>query len=419
MGMTLTEKIFARASGKASVRAGDIITANIDLALMQDVSTPTIYKGVKELTDVIWDTERVAVCIDHYSPPSATWKAQNIRETIQFVNDYGVKYFYPHKGIMHVVLPEKGHIRPGEFIIGCESHTVTHGAFGAVAIPIGAPEMVYVLVRGNLWFRVPETILVKVDGKLNLSVFGKDIMLLILKELGVSGATYKALEFTGSAIKELSIDSRITLTNMAIEAGAKNGIIEADQKVIDYVKERSLKPFTAVRADSDARYSRILNVDISQLTPLVACPHSPDNIQPVSEVEGIHVDQAFLGTCTNARLEDLRIAAKIMKGRKIPHDTRFLIFPGSVEVYQNALKEGLVDVFLEAGAIVSNSSCGPCGGGHMGVLGDGDVCISSGSRNFKGRMGSPSAQTYLGSSATVAASGVMGKITDPRKLLND
>lgn len=419
MGMTLTEKIFARASGKDSVKPGEIVNANLDFAVMQEISTPAVYKGLKELTDALWDVDRVAVVIDHFSPPSATWKAQNVKETIQFVEEYGVKYFYPHKGIMHVVLPEKGHIRPGELVIGSDSHSVTLGAFGAVAVSIGAPELVYAFAKGSLWFKVPETILVRIDGKLNPAILGKDIMLTVLKELGISGATYKALEFTGSAIKEMSIDSRITLTNMSIEAGAKNGIIEPDEKIVNYVKQRSSKPFTVVRPDSDAKYSRVLDIDISQLTPLVACPHSPDNMKPVSEAEGIHVDQAFLGTCTNSRLEDLRIAAKILKGRKIPYNTRFLIFPGSVEIYQNALREGIIDVFLEAGAIVCNSSCGPCGGGHMGVLGDGDVCISSGSRNFKGRMGSPSAQVYLGSSATVAASAVMGQITDPRKLLND
>lgn len=418
MGMTITEKIFARAAGKESVRPGEIISANLDLAVVQEISAPAVYKGIKELTDRLWDADRVAVVIDHFSPPSSPWKAQNVKETIQFVEEYGVKHFYPHKGIMHVVLPEKGHVRPGEFIIGSDSHTVTLGAFGAVAVSIGAPELVYAMAKGSLWFKVPETILIRLDGKLNSAILGKDIMLAILKKLGISGAIYKALEFTGPAIKEISIDSRITLTNMSIEAGAKNGIIEPDDKIVNYVKERSTKPFTVVRSDSDAKYSQIVDLDVSQLTPLVACPHSPDNMKPISEVEGVHVDQAFLGTCTNARLEDLRIAAKILKGRKIPYNTRFLIFPGSVEVYQNALKEGLVDTFLEAGAIVCNSSCGPCGGGHMGVLGDGDVCISSGARNFKGRMGSPSAQVYLGSSATVAASAVMGEITDPRKLLD-
>ncbi len=419
MGMTITEKIFARAAGKEFVRAGEIVNANLDLVVMQEITTPPVYKELKELTDAAWDIDRVVIVIDHFSPPSATWKAQNLKETIQFVDEYRVKYFYPHKGIMHVVLPEKGHVRPGELIIGADSHAVTLGAFGAVAVSIGAPEMVYALSKGSLWFKVPETILVKIDGKLNSSIVGKDIMLSVLKELGVSGATYKALEFTGSAIKEMSIDSRLTLTNMSIEAGAKNGIIEPDEKIVSYVKERSTKPFEVIRSDSDAQYSRVLNIDISQLTPVVACPHSPDNMKPVSEVEGIHIDQAFLGTCTNARLEDLRIAAKILKGKKIPYNTRFLIFPGSVETYQNALKEGIIDVFVEAGAVVCNSGCGPCGGGHMGVLGDGDVCISSGSRNFKGRMGSPAAQIYLGSSATVAASAVMGQITDPRKLLNE
>lgn len=419
MGMTITEKIFARASGRESVRAGDIIDANIDLALMQEITTPSIYRGLKEVGAGIWDVERVVVVIDHFSPPSATWKADNVKETNQFVKDCGIKYFYPHRGIMHVVLPETGHIRPGELIVGVESHTVTHGAFGAVAIGIGATEMIYVLAKGTLWFRVPETILVRIDGKFNSSIFGKDIMLSILKELGVDGATYKALEFAGTAIGELTIDGRITLANMSVEAGAKNGIIEPDDKMTDYVREKSRMPFTVVRSDDDAKYSQTLHIDASQLTPLVACPHSPDNVKPISEVEGIHVDQAFLGTCTNGRMEDLRIAAKILKGRTIPKDTRFLIFPGSVEIYQNAIKEGIIDTFLEAGAILCNSSCGPCGGGHMGVLGDGEVCISSGSRNFRGRMGSPSAQIYLGSAATVAASAASGEMTDPRKFLGE
>jgi 3-isopropylmalate/(R)-2-methylmalate dehydratase large subunit len=315
------------------------------------------------------------------------------------------------------VMPEKGHVRPGEVIVGADSHTCTYGAFGAFATGIGSTEMAAVFATGKLWFRVPEVIKVDVTGKLPKMVTAKDVTLNIVGKIGADGAIYKGLEFGGSTIRGMSVDGRMVLCNMAVEMGAKAGIIEPDEKTLDYVKARTDKPFKPVKSDPDSVYEKIVDMDVSALEPQVAVPHSVDNVKPVSEIEDTEVDQAFIGSCTNGRLEDLRSAAQILKGKKIARGVRLIVIPASQEIYLNALNEGLIKTFMEAGATIGNPNCGPCLGGHMGILAEGEACISSSNRNFVGRMGSTKSFVYLASPATVAASAITGKITDPRKLM--
>lgn len=329
---------------------------------------------------------------------------------------YGIKNWLDmREGICHVVLPEKGFVKPGDLIVGSDSHTTTYGALGAFATGMGATDMAIVLATGEIWFKVPSTIKFNVEGKLQPMVMGKDIILHIIGEIGVEGASYKAMEFAGDTVKELSMDARFTLCNMAIEAGGKTGIIEPDEKTLKWVEERVRQPFKPVLNDPDAEYEEVIDVDASNLEPQVAKPPSPENSVPVSEVEGTKIDQAFIGSCTNGRLEDLRVAAKILDGREVAKMVRAIVIPASKEIYMKAMKEGLIEIFLKAGCVVCNSTCGPCIGAHLGLLAPGEVCISSSNRNFVGRMGSKDAKIYLASPATVAASAVTGEITDPRR----
>jgi len=314
-------------------------------------------------------------------------------------------------------MPEQGHVRPGEVIVGSDSHTCTYGAFGAFATGIGSTELAAVFATGKLWFRVPEVIKIDVTGNFQKLVTAKDLTLNIVGKIGADGAIYKGLEFGGSTIRDMTIDGRMVLCNMAVEMGAKAGIIEPDQKTLDYVKGRTDKPFKPVKSDPDATYEKVVDMDVSDLEPQVAVPHSVDNVKPVSEVEDTEVDQAFIGSCTNGRLEDLRSAAQILKGKKIVRSVRLVVIPASQEIYLNALNEGLIKTFMESGATIGNPNCGPCLGGHMGILAEGEACISTSNRNFIGRMGSTKSFVYLASPATVAASALTGKITDPRKVM--
>jgi 3-isopropylmalate/(R)-2-methylmalate dehydratase large subunit len=313
-------------------------------------------------------------------------------------------------------MPEKGHVRPGDLIVGADSHTCTYGAFGAFATGIGSTEMAAVFVTGTLWFKVPEVIKVNVTGRFQSFVTPKDLILNIIGRIKADGAIYNGVEFAGSTIGNTSVDGRMVLCNMAVEMGAKTGIIEPDETTSNYVKSRTKEPFKPVKSDSDATYKKVLDVDVTDLEPQVSCPHSVDNVKPISEVDKVEVDQAFIGSCTNGRLEDLRLAAKLLEGRKVRKGVRLLVTPPSQEVYLEALQGRLIKTFLEAGAIVCNPTCGPCLGGHLGLLAPGETCISSSNRNFIGRMGSSKAYVYLASPATVAASAVTGKITDPRLL---
>ena len=416
--MNIIEKILANSSGKQEVSPGEIVEAKIDMAMTHDLTGPLAIKSFHEIgAKKVWDSNKVVIIIDHLVPASSVISAELHKTVRNFAEEQHIQNFYDvgRGGVCHQVMPEKGHVRPGEVIVGSDSHTCTYGAFGAFATGIGSTEMAAVFATGKLWFRVPEVIKVDVTGKFKKLVTAKDLTLNIVGKIGADGAIYKGLEFGGSTIRDMTIDGRMVLSNMAVEMGAKAGLIEPDKKTVDYVKARTDKPFTPVKSDPDSIYEKIVDVDVSELEPQVAVPHSVDNVKPVSEVEDVKVDQAFIGSCTNGRIEDLRVAAKILKGKKIARGVRLVVIPASQEIYLNAINEGLIKTFMDAGATVGNPNCGPCLGGHMGILAEGEACISTSNRNFIGRMGSTKSFVYLASPATVAASAITGKITDPRK----
>jgi 3-isopropylmalate/(R)-2-methylmalate dehydratase large subunit len=416
--MNIIEKILANASGKQEVSQGEIVEAKIDVAMTHDLTGPLAIKSFHEIgAKKVWDSNKVVIIIDHLVPASSVISAELHKTVRNFAKEQHIENFYDvgRGGVCHQVMPEKGHVRPGEVIVGSDSHTCTYGAFGAFATGIGSTEMAAVFATGKLWFRVPEVIKVDVTGKFKKLVTAKDLTLNIVGKIGADGAIYKGLEFGGSTIRDMTIDGRMVLSNMAVEMGAKAGLIEPDKKTVDYVKARTDKQFTPVKSDPDSTYEKIVNMDISELEPQVAVPHSVDNVKPVSEIEDVKVDQAFIGSCTNGRLEDLRVATQILKGKKIARGVRLVVIPASQEIYLNAINEGLIRTFMDAGATVGNPNCGPCLGGHMGILAEGEACISTSNRNFIGRMGSTKSFVYLASPATVAASAITGKITDPRK----
>ncbi len=416
--MNIIEKILARASEKQQVYSGEIVEANIDVAMTHDLTGPLAIKSFREIgAKKVWDNNKVVIILDHLVPASSVISAGLHKIVRNFAEEQSITNFYDvgRGGVCHQVMPERGYVRPGEVIVGSDSHTCTYGAFGAFATGIGSTELAAVFATGKLWFRVPEVIKVDVTGKFQNLVTAKDLTLNIVGKIGADGAIYKGLEFGGSTIRDMSIDGRMVLANMAVEMGAKAGIIEPDQKTLDYVNARTDKPFNPVKSDADAAYEKVVDVDVSDLEPQVAVPHSVDNVKPVSAVEDVPVNQAFIGSCTNGRLEDLRSAAQILKGKKIARGIRLVVIPASQEIYLNALNEGLIKTFMESGATVGNPNCGPCLGGHMGILAEGEVCISTSNRNFVGRMGSTKSFVYLASPETVAASAITGKITDPRK----
>jgi 3-isopropylmalate/(R)-2-methylmalate dehydratase large subunit len=418
--MNIIEKILANSSGKEEVSPGEIIEANIDIAMTHDLTGPLAIKSFHEIgAKKVWDNNKIVIILDHLVPASSVISAGLHRTVRKFAEEQHIKNFYDvgRGGVCHQVMPEKGHVRPGEVIVGSDSHTCTYGAFGAFATGIGSTEMAAVFATGKLWFRVPEVIKVDVSGKFPKLVTAKDLTLNIIGKIGADGAIYKGLEFSGSTIKDMTIDSRMVLSNMAVEMGAKAGMIAPDQKTLGYVNARTEKPFTPVKSDTDATYERVVHVDVSDLEPQVAVPHSVDNVKPISEVEDVKIDQAFIGSCTNGRLEDLRAAAQILAEKKIAQGVRLIVIPASQEIYLNAMNEGLIKLFMDAGATVGNPNCGPCLGGHMGILAEGEVCISTSNRNFIGRMGSSKSFVYLASPTTVAASAITGKITDPTKVM--
>jgi len=417
--MNIAEKILARASGKGEVTPGEIVEASIDVAMMHDLTGPMTIESFQKIgAKKVWDSQRIVVILDHIVPASSVKSAELHKTVRDFVEEQKIGNFYDigHGGVCHQVMPEKGHVRPRELIVGADSHTCTYGAFGAFATGIGSTEMAAVFVTGTLWFKVPRVIKVNVTGLFQNLVTPKDLILNIIGQIKVDGAIYDGVEFAGPTIRNMSIDGRMVLCNMAVEMGAKTGIIEPDETTLNYVKNRTTKPFKPVKSDSDATYKEVLDVDVADMEPQVSCPHSVDNVKPISEVGKVDINQAFLGSCTNGRLEDLRVAAKLLEGRKVKKGVRMLVIPASQEIYLEALKEGLIKTFLQAGAYVCNPTCGACVGGHLGLLAPGEVCISSSNRNFVGRMGSPKAYVYLASPATVAASAVTGKISDPRIL---
>lgn len=415
MGATIAEQILAGASGKKGVKPDEYVVANIDLAMIHDawsfVGPILSNAGVPR----VWDTDKVVSVLDHFNPPPTTKDAEAYKTAREAIKKYKIKHYYgQNAGICHQVFVEKGHILPGMLIVGTDSHTMMYGALGAAGAALGFSEMAYAAATGTLWFKVPKSMKFNINGKLARRVMSKDVILYLAGKYSENVAQYMSVEYTGQTIKEMSLASRMTLANMTAEIGAKFAFIEPDEKVIDYLKGRAKGSFEVVRADADASYERVYEENVADLEPQVALPFSVDNVKQVSQVNNVRIDQAVLGSCTNGRLEDLRIAAEILRNKKVHPDVRMLVIPASSDTYREALKEGLIDSFMESGAIFCHSCCGPCNGGHMGLLASGEVCISSSSRNFKNRMGNPGSEVYLASPATVAASAIEGKVADPR-----
>jgi 3-isopropylmalate/(R)-2-methylmalate dehydratase large subunit len=423
MGMTIAERILASHSGIKGVTAGEIVDASVDVAFVHEMlgmpgGTAELFR--KAGLSKVWDPRKIVTLLDHWTPPSTIDAAETHRICRSFVREYGIRNWYDMKeGICHQILSERGHVLPGELIVGSDSHTITSGAFGAMAIGIGSTDMTVVFATGKMWFKVPETIKITVDGTVPPYIMGKDIILDILGRLGAEGANYKSIEFYGEAIKQTSIDSRMTITNMCAEVGAKTAIIPPDEKTLNYLAKRTSKTLNPVLASIDAEYVENVNLDVTELEPQVALPPNPCNVKSVSEVEGEPLDVAFIGSCSNGRLEDLAITSKILRGRRVADSVRLIVIPASREVMMNALKMGYLEPILEAGGIIESPTCGPCMGGHMGVLASGEVAISTANRNFIGRMGHHTSKIYLASPATVAASAAKGKIMDPRELLEN
>ncbi|EHP83388.1 isopropylmalate/citramalate isomerase large subunit [Methanotorris formicicus] len=424
MGMTLAEKILAKASGKKEVSPGDIVMAKIETAMVHDITGPlTVNTLKKEGIEKVWDNEKIVILFDHQVPADSINAAENHILMRKFVKEQNIKHFYDiREGVCHQVLPEKGHVVPGTVLVGADSHTCTHGAFGAFATGIGSTDMAAVFATGELWFKVPETLYFNITGELKPYVMSKDVILHIIGKVGADGATYKACQFGGETVKNMSISSRMTMTNMAIEMGGKTGLIEPDEKTIQYVKNAMKKhgterTFEIIKADEDAEYEEVFEIEVNDLEPMIACPHNVDNVKAVREVAGTPIDQVFIGSCTNGRLEDLRIAIEIIeKHGGISDDIRVVVTPASREVMLKAMEEGIIQKFYKYECVVTNPSCSACMGALYGILGPGEVGVATSNRNFRGREGSLDSEVYLVSPATAAACAVKGEITDPRDL---
>ena len=419
--MNITEKILAEASGKDIVHPGEIVDANVDIVMVHDLTGPLAVQAFEKIgVEKVWNNQKVVVILDHQIPAESVTAAELHKKMRKFAQDQQLLIYDVGKGgICHQVMPEKGHVLPGTIIVGADSHTCTYGAFGAFATGIGSTEAAAVLATGKIWLKVPKAIKINVEGQFQKYVTPKDLILHVIGKLGAGGAIYKTVEFTGPTICAMSIAGRMTICNMTVELGAKNGIVEPDETTLKFLEGRTNKhmvSFESLKSDSDATYEKVVDIEVADLTPQIAYPSSVDNVKPASEVSNVRVEQAFIGSCTNGRIEDLRIAAKILKGKMVKDGVRTLVIPASQEVYRQAITEGLIEIFVDAGALVCGSTCGPCLGGHIGLLASGEKCISTSNRNFIGRMGSKEAGVYLASPATVAASAIMGRITDPREL---
>ncbi len=414
--MTLVEKILAAHTDKKKVSPGEFINVRVDLILANDITAPIAISEFHRIgIDKVFDPKKVVMVPDHFTPNKDIASAEQAKLMREFAYEQGVIYFeVGQMGIEHVLLPEQGLVLPGDVVIGADSHTCTYGALGAFATGMGSTDIAAAMATGDIWMKVPPTIRLVYHGSLGEWVGGKDLILYTIGDIGVDGALYSAIEFTGEAIGNLSIDGRFTMANMAVEAGAKAGISRVDDKTLDYVKPRAKRPYKVYEPDGE--YSQVIEYDVSAIEPQVAIPHSPANARPVSQVDSIRIDQAVIGSCTNGRLEDLRVAAQILSGKKVHPRVRCIIIPGSQQVYLDALTEGLIEIFIRAGAVVSTPTCGPCLGGHMGVLADGERCISTTNRNFVGRMGSPKSEVYLANPAVAAASAIMGRISSPEEV---
>ena len=423
--MNITEKILARASGKDKLEPGDVVFANVDKVMLHDVSGPGVIKTFEKLekdgvlkVDKLFDPSMVWVAEDHFVPSADKISAENISKLSKFTSKFGIKKHFKYGlgqyGICHTLSHEEGLVSPGELYIGGDSHTNTTGALGAFACGLGHTDVAYVLLNGNLWFKVPETLYFKISGKLPEHVMAKDLILKIIGDITTEGGAGYAMQFGGDGISDMSVESRLTLTNMTTEAGAKNGIIEPDQKVFDYLAERGVTEYDAVYDDEDAQYAKTYEYDVSELEPLVAKPFSPQNVSVVQETTGIEIDKSYIGSCTGAKYEDLEAVARILMGRKVKVRTE--VVPAAISIYKKASENGLDKIFLDAGAVIGAPTCGACCGAHMGVLAKDEVCVSTTNRNFPGRMGHVDSKTYLTSPLVAAASAVTGKLTDPRDL---
>ncbi len=420
MGKTFAQKILEAKSGRENLSNGEIVEVEPDKALSHDNTAP-IVKIFDEIgVEKVYNPDIHCIVLDHCTPPSGEKYAQNHKEIREFVKKQGIEDFYDiETGICHQVLPEKGHAPPGSLILGSDSHTTTYGAFGAFSAGIGRSEMAVIMATGKIWLRVPETVRVELSGRFPEGITSKDLMLKIIGERGADGALYKAVEFCGETVESMSIASRMVLSNMSAEMGAKLGYCRPDKKIQHYVKTRTDTGFEAIWSDRDAEYEDVWKYDVADMEPQVASPHTVDNVSPVGDVKGVPVDQVVIGTCTNGRLEDIDLALQVLRDSKVHPDVRLLIFPASMEVYQNAVKQGYVSELVNSGAVVMNPGCGPCLGAHEGTLAPGEVCLSTANRNFKGRMGCPDSEIYLGSPATAAASAVKGEVADFREVYNE
>jgi len=416
--LTLTEKILTTHTDRKKVSPGEFINVRIDMILANDITAPIAIREFHRLgVDKVFDPKKVVMVPDHFVPNKDVASAEQAKLMREFAHEQGVIYFeVGQTGIEHVLLPEQGLVLPGEVVIGADSHTCTYGALGALATGMGSTDIAAAMATGDIWMKVPPTIKLVYHGSLGEWVGGKDLILHTIGNIGVDGALYSAIEFAGEAIDALSMDGRFTMANMAVEAGAKAGIFRVDNKTQLYIKSRAQRPYAVYEPDGDAEYSQRIEYDVSDIEPQVALPYSPANTKPVSQVGDIAINQAVIGSCTNGRLDDLRVAARILKGRKVYPGVRCIIIPGSQQVYLDALSMGIIETFIKAGAVVSTPTCGPCLGGHMGVLADGERCISTTNRNFVGRMGSPKSEVYLSSPAVAAASAVAGRIVSPEEV---
>jgi len=418
--LTLAEKILSAHTDKEKVTPGEFINVRVDLILANDITAPIAIREFQRIgVRRVFGPKKVVMVPDHFVPNKDIASAEQAKLMREFAREQGIIYFeLGQMGIEHVLLPEQGLVLPGDVVIGADSHTCTYGALGAFATGMGSTDVAVAMVTGDIWMKVPPTIKLVYHGSLPRWVGGKDLILYTIGDIGVDGALYSAMEFTGETIDSLSMDGRFTMANMAIEAGAKAGIFRVDNATLLYIKSKAKRPYTVYEPDNDAEYLQVIEYDVSALEPQVALPHSPANTKPVSQVGDIEIDQAVIGSCTNGRLEDLRVVAQILEGRKVHPGVRCIIIPGSQQVYLDALVEGLIETFIIAGAVVSPPTCGPCLGGHMGVLADGERCISTTNRNFVGRMGSTKSEVYLSNPAVAAASAIMGKITSPGEVID-
>lgn len=422
MGMTMTQRILAAHAGLESVESGQLILVNLDLVLGNDITSPVAIKEFSKLgTDGIFDKNKVTMVMDHFAPNKDIKAAEQCKMCRDFCNEKDIKNFFDvgEMGIEHALLPEKGLVIAGDAVIGADSHTCTYGALGAFSTGVGSTDMACGMAIGKAWFKVPSAIKFVLKGKLNKYVSGKDVILHIIGKIGVDGALYKSMEFTGEGLSSLTMSDRLCISNMAIEAGAKNGIFEVDDITLEYIKEHSERTPVIYKADEDAEYDEVIEINLSEIKPTVAFPHLPENAKTFDEIGEVKIDQAVIGSCTNGRLEDLIAAAEILKGRKVAKNVRVIVIPATQKIYLEAMEMGLLKIFIESGAVVSTPTCGPCLGGYMGILAKGERAVATTNRNFVGRMGHTESEVYLASPAVAAASAVTGYLTDPCRLMEE